>query len=81
MDANKEKKGKKQLHGVVVSDKMDKTVSVKVSQFVKHALYKKFIKTSKKYKAHDPKNAYKEGDSVTIEEARPISKDKRFIVK
>ena len=66
------------LKGVVVSDKMDKTVVVSVSRFVKHPLYGKYYKISKKYKAHDGENKYKTGDSVEIIETRPISKDKRF---
>lgn len=68
------------LKGVVVSDKMDKTVVVSVSRFVKHPLYGKFYKVSKKYKAHDAENKYKTGDSVEIMETKPISKDKKFKV-
>jgi small subunit ribosomal protein S17 len=68
------------LKGVVVSDKMDKTVVVAVSRFVKHPLYGKFYKVSKKYKAHDEGNVYKTGDTVEIVETKPISKDKRFKV-
>ena len=68
------------LKGVVVSDKMDKTVVVVVSRFVKHPLYGKFYKISKKYKAHDEENKYKIGDKVEMIEVRPISKDKRFKV-
>jgi small subunit ribosomal protein S17 len=68
------------LKGVVVSDKMDKTVVVSVSRFVKHPLYGKFYQVNKKYKAHDPENKYKVGDKVEIVETRPISKDKRFKV-
>ena len=68
------------LKGVVVSDKMDKTVVVTVSRFVKHPLYGKFYQVSKKYKAHDENNKYKVGDKVEIVETRPISKDKRFRV-
>lgn len=68
------------LRGVVVGDKMDKTVVVSVSRFVKHPLYGKFYKVSKKYKAHDEDNKYKLGDKVEIVETRPISKDKRFKV-
>ena len=68
------------LKGVVVSDKMDKTVTVSVSRFIKHPLYGKFYKVSKKYKAHDENNASKVGDMVEIVETRPISKDKRFKV-
>ncbi|OGI68219.1 30S ribosomal protein S17 [Candidatus Nomurabacteria bacterium RIFCSPHIGHO2_01_FULL_42_15] len=66
------------LKGVVVSDKMDKTVIVSVSRFVKHPLYGKFYNVSKKYKAHDEENKYKIGDKVEIVETRPISKDKHF---
>jgi len=68
------------LKGIVISDKMDKTVVVSVSRFVKHPLYGKFYKVSKKYKAHDENNESKIGDKVTIMETRPISKDKRFKV-
>ena len=74
-----ENKGKF-LKGVVVSDKMNKTVVVSVSRFVKHPLYGKFYKVSKKYKAHDEANAYKTGDKVEIVETKPISKDKKFKV-
>ena len=74
-----ESKGKI-LKGVVTSDKMDKTVVVSVSRFVKHPLYGKFYKVSKKYKAHDEANVYKIGDTVEIVETKPISKDKRFKV-
>ena len=68
------------LKGVVVSDKMDKTVVVSVTRFVKHPLYGKFYKINKKYKAHDEENKYKIGDSVEIVETRPISKDKKHKV-
>jgi small subunit ribosomal protein S17 len=68
------------LKGVVVSDKMDKTVVVSISRFVKHPKYGKFYKINKKYKAHDEENKYKIGDKVEIIETRPISKDKRFKV-
>ena len=68
------------LKGVVVSDKMDKTVIVSVSRFVKHPLYGKFYKVSKKYKAHDEGNVYKTGDKVEIVEVRPMSRDKHFKV-
>ena len=68
------------LKGVVVGDKMDKTVVVSVTRFVKHPKYGKFYKVSKKYKAHDENNAYKTGDNVEIVETRPISKDKKFKV-
>ena len=73
---------RKRYEGVVVSDKMDKTVVVAVRHFVKHPKYQKYIYFTKKYKAHDEGNECKTGDKVTIEETRPISKDKTFkIVK
>jgi len=59
--------------GVVVSDKMDKTIVVKIVRTWKHPLYKKIVKSSKKYKAHDEENAAKVGDKVKITETRPIS--------
>ncbi len=68
------------LKGKVVSDKMDKTVVVSISRFIKHPLYGKFYKVSKKYKAHDEENKIKKGDTVEIIEVRPMSKDKRFKV-
>lgn len=71
---------KKKFEGVVVSDAMNGTVVVRVDSLVKHAKYQKFIKNSKRIKAHDPENKYKVGDKVTIEECRPISKDKSFVV-
>ena len=74
------KTSKNALKGMVVSDKMDKTVVVSVSRFVKHPKYGKYYKVSKKYKAHDPENKHKVGDAVEIVETRPISKDKRFKV-
>ncbi|MCE9549044.1 30S ribosomal protein S17 [Candidatus Nomurabacteria bacterium] len=67
------------LKGVVVSDKMNKTIVVSVSRFIKHPLYGKFYKVNKKYKAHDEENKYKVGDKVEIASARPISKDKKFV--
>jgi small subunit ribosomal protein S17 len=78
--SGKEENKGKFLKGIVVSDKMDKTVVVSVSRFVKHPLYGKFYKVSKKYKAHDENNKYKTGDSVEIVETKPISKDKKFKV-
>ena len=71
---------KKQLQGVVVSDKMKDTIVVKVDRFFKHPKYKKFITRSKKFMAHDFGNTKKIGDKVTIEETAPISKHKRFKV-
>lgn len=66
--------------GRVVSDKMDKTVTVRVETVVQHELYKKTIKRSKKYKAHDENNECRVGDLVKIMETRPLSKDKRWRV-
>ena len=66
------------LQGVVVSDKADKTVTVLVERRVMHPVYKKFIKRSKKYHAHDETNACSVGDKVRIEECRPISKTKTW---
>jgi len=71
---------KRVLTGRVVSDKMDKTVTVLVERRVMHPLYKKFIRRSKKYAAHDEANLCKEGDVVSIEECPPISKRKAWIV-
>jgi small subunit ribosomal protein S17 len=71
---------KRVLQGVVVSDACDKTVIVRVERRVMHPVYKKFIMRSKKYAAHDETNKFKAGDTVRIEESRPISKRKRWIV-
>lgn len=71
---------KKQLTGKVISDKMEKTVTVLVGRYVKDAKYKKYVKSSKKYKAHDENKEFKTGDNVVIEECNPVSKDKRFKV-
>lgn len=64
--------------GMVVSDKMDKTVSVAVEDFVRHSLYGKSVKRTKKFKAHDENNECNIGDKVRIMETRPLSKDKRW---
>ncbi len=71
---------KRVMSGRVVSDKMDKTVTVLVERRVMHPLYKKFIRRSKKYAAHDEANACKIGDVVRIEECPPISKRKTWLV-
>jgi len=71
---------KRILQGVVVSDKGDKTVVVRVERRVMHPVYKKFIMRSKKYAAHDEHNTHKTGDQVRIVESRPISKRKRWVV-
>ena len=71
---------KRVLTGIIVSDKTDKTVVVNVERRVKHPLYGKIIKRSKKYHAHDEGNEYKQGETVRIEETRPISKLKTWRV-
>lgn len=70
--------GKRKLAGIVVSDKMSKTAVVEVFRFKEHPRYRKRIKVSRKFKAHDEKNQCKIGDLVVIEEIRPISKDKKW---
>ena len=75
-----ERKLRKTRVGIVVSDKMDKTVVVSLHDNVKHPLYKKIIKRSVKFKAHDEKNECGIGDRVMIMETRPISKDKKWRV-
>ncbi len=70
----------KVLKGVVTSDKMTDTIVVQVTRYFKNEKYQKFIKQHKKYKAHDKGNTCKIGDTVSIQETRPISKDKHFIV-
>ena len=71
---------KRVLTGTIVSDKTDKTVVVKVERRVKHPLYGKIIKRAKKYHAHDEGNEFKQGETVRIEETRPISKLKTWRV-
>jgi len=70
----------KKIKGIVVSDKMAKTVVVEVKRYTKHPLYGKYMKSSKRYKAHDEKKEYKVSDRVIIEETKPISKDKHWVV-
>lgn len=70
----------RQMKGKVVSDKMKDTVVVAIDRFVKHKKYQKFFKITTRYKAHDAGNTRKMGEEVTIEETKPISKDKRFKV-
>ena len=71
---------KRILQGVVVSDKQDKTVVVSVERQVMHPVYKKIVKMSKKFAAHDENNQYKVGDIVSIEESKPYSKTKTWTV-
>ena len=73
-----DKANKKTMTGVVVSNKMDKTVVVKVERRFSHPVFKKVVKTTKKYKVHDEKNECLEGDLVRIQETRPLSKEKRW---
>ncbi|TJZ73069.1 30S ribosomal protein S17 [Chitiniphilus eburneus] len=75
-----EAKLKRTLTGRVVSNKMDKTVTVLVEHLVKHPIYGKVMRRSKKYHAHDESNQYNEGDLVTIVETRPVSKTKSWAV-
>lgn len=72
---------RKSRQGVVISDKMDKTVVVLVEQLIQHPVYKKFIRKRKKYKAHDPENRCRVGDQVSITETRPLSREKRWRVQ
>lgn len=80
MDAEKidNKSGKREFVGVVLSNKMDKTIVVEVRTKKLHKLYKKYVSTSKKYKAHDEENTANIGDTVRIIESRPISKEKMW---
>ena len=71
---------KRIMQGVVVSDKMEKTIVVNVERIFPHPLYKKFIKRSKRYHVHDKDNQFKMGDIVKIQECRPLSKSKRWEV-
>lgn len=77
---NMHKGKKKELKGLVISDKMDKSVIVQVERYIQHKMYKKFIKQYKKYHAHDETNECRIGDEVQIIETRPLSKLKRFRV-
>jgi small subunit ribosomal protein S17 len=72
---------RKTRSGVVVSNKMDKTVVVQIDTLVKHQTYQKYVRRRVKYKAHDERNECKVGDTVLIEECRPLSKEKRWRVK
>ena len=80
MDKEKKQSKGRVLKGIVVSDKMDKTIVVKVFRFKKHPKYQKRYKSAKKYKASDENNEYHIGDKVMIKECRPISKNKKWNV-
>ena len=71
---------KKVLHGVVVSDKENKTIKVMIERKYQHPLFKKVVKSKKKYSAHDENNKFKVGDKVSIIECKPYSKNKKFQV-
>lgn len=73
-----ERNRRKTRVGIVVSDKMDKTITVAVEDFVRHALYGKAVKRTTRFKAHDEENVCRIGDKVRIMETRPLSKDKRW---
>lgn len=73
-------KGKKILIGEVTSDKMDKTIVLKVERQVRHPIFNKMLRKTKKYKAHDHKNECRIGDKAQIMETRPLSKDKKWRV-
>lgn len=82
MEEATNKVGRQQvLQGIVVSDKMDKTVTVKVERTVMHSLYLRYMKRNKKYAAHDETNDCKVGDKVLITSCRPLSKNKRWRVR
>ena len=72
---------RKQLIGKVLSDKMDKTVVVMITRKISHPVYRKLVKKTKKYYAHDPQNSCGPGDTVVIEESKPLSRLKRWRVK
>lgn len=76
---NKDKKNRK-LSGIVISDKMDKTVVISVERMKLNKKYKKYFKVTNKFKAHDENNEYHPGDKVIIEECRPLSKEKKWRV-
>lgn len=72
---------RKKIAGVVVKNKMDKTVVVEVSRSLRHSMYHKYISTKKRYKAHDEENKCAVGDQVLIIETRPLSKEKRWMIE
>ena len=80
MSDDVQQSGGRLLVGRVVSARMDKTVTVKVTRMVKHPRYRKYVSRRKNYKAHDPQNECSENDLVVIRECRPLSKTKRWMV-
>jgi small subunit ribosomal protein S17 len=79
--AEGQKRHRRTRTGVVVSDKMDKTVVVRIEKMIMHPIYKKFVRRRLKYQAHDENNDAKIGDTVLIEETRPLSRNKRWKIK
>lgn len=75
------KQHRREMTGTVVSDKMSKTIVVKIDRRVRHGLYKKYIVRSRRFKAHDEKNEAKIGDQVVLVESRPLSRDKRWALQ
>ena len=75
---SEDRKARKTRIGIVTSDKMDKTITVGVEESIRHSLYGKSVKRTKKFKAHDENNECQTGDKVKIMETRPLSKDKRW---
>jgi len=80
MSTEQKTTGRRTLTGRVVSDKMEKTVTVKVTRRVQHPVFRKYVNRSKTYKAHDEANECQVNDTVVIEESRPLSKQKRWTV-
>ena len=80
MTSEQKTTGRRVLTGRVVSDKMDKTVTVEVTRRIKHPQFRKYVTRRKNYKAHDEGNEYKVDDTVVIQECRPLSKHKRWTV-
>jgi len=72
---------RKRRQGIVVSNKMDKTIVVQIDEKVMHPVYKKYVRKRAKYKAHDETNTARPGDTVQIEECRPLSREKRWRLK
>ncbi len=70
----------RKIEGTIVSDKMNKTRVVAITRFKKHPKYLKYYKVTRRFKAHDEKNEYKAGDKVIIQETRPLSKEKRWVI-
>lgn len=78
-EASTAERGRRQvLSGTVVSDKMEKTITVAVERIIQHKLYKRYLKRTQRFAAHDEKNEAREGDRVTIVQTRPLSKRKRW---